>query len=304
MNTFTKETLVNGIPAQIECFEIRGQTYAITKGAVAVLRLEDEWYEDVQDPESVVAILKTSPVPVDIFTFWQRLPQTEPQFDFYKEWETIAALPVKSFDYWWNNQIKSRTRNLIRKAKKKGVDVREASYDDDFVRGMTAIFNDTPIRQGRRFWHYGKDFETIKKQFSRYLFREDLIGAYYRDELIGFVMLGDAGRYAVTGQIISKIAHQDKSTNNALIAKAVEVCERKRLPHLVYLYWGSGSLAEFKRRCGFEETLIPRYYVPLTPRGKLALNLGLHRGWKEALPAPLKEQLKKLRSLWLSLYEQ
>ena len=71
-----------------------------------------------------------------------------------------------------------------------GVEVRECAYDDDFVRGMTSIFNETPIRQGRRFWHYGKDFETVKRQFSRNLFREDLIGAYYQGELIGFAMLG------------------------------------------------------------------------------------------------------------------
>src|SRR5207249_7831640 len=122
----------------------------------------------------------------------------------------------------------------------KGVEVREVSYDDDFVRGVTAIFNETPVRQGRRFWHYGKDFETVKRQFSRYLFREDLIGAYVKDELIGFIMLANAGRYGVLGQIISKIQHRDKSPNNDLIAKAVEVCARKGLPFLVYAYWGDG----------------------------------------------------------------
>ena len=93
----------------------------------------------------------------------------------------------------------------------------------------------------------------MKRQFSRYLFREDLIGAYVEDELIGFIMLANAGRYGVLGQIISKIQHRDKSPNNALIAKAVEVCARKGLPHLVYAYWGDGSLANFKRHNGFEE---------------------------------------------------
>ena len=75
-----------------------------------------------------------------------------------------------------NKQIKAVTRNLVRKAEKKGVEVRIARYDDDFVRGMTQIFNEAPVRQGRLYWHYGKDFETVKRQFSRYLFREDLLG--------------------------------------------------------------------------------------------------------------------------------
>jgi hypothetical protein len=116
-------------------------------------------------------------------------------------------------------------------------------------------------------------------------------------------MLGNAGQYALTGQILSKIQHRDKATNNALIAKAVEVCARKNLSYLVYLHWGSGSLAEFKRRCGFEETRIPRYYVPLTARGRLILRLGLHRGWKEIVPPLVKNRLKSLRSRWLATDE-
>src|SRR5262249_8231624 len=132
---------------------------------------------------------------------------------------------------------------------------------------------------------------------------EDLIGAYYRDELIGFVMLGNAGRYAIAGQVISRIAERGKAPNNALIAKAVEVCVRRNLPYLVYFHWGSGSLAAFTRRCGFERTLVPRYYVPLSRWGALALRLGLHRNWKETLPSPVKEQLKRVRSRWLSRHE-
>jgi hypothetical protein len=291
---------VKGRPTRIDCLRVEGQTYTLNRGPATILQLEDEWYEDVRDPMSVLAALQDAPVRPDIFSFWQRLPDLEPRFSFPLEWETIAALPVITFDRWWNKQIKSRTRNLIRKTEKSGVEVRETTFDDDFVRGMTDIFNETPVRQGRRFWHYGKDFETIKQQFSRYLFREHMIGAYYKGSLIGFVMLADAGRYAVTGQIISKIEHRDKSINNALVAKAVEVCESKRLPYLVYLHWGSGSLAEFKRRCGFEETRVPRYHVALTARGRLALRLGLHKGWTAVLPDSLKSRLKSARASWLS----
>jgi hypothetical protein len=108
-------------------------------------------------------------------------------------------------------------------------------------------------------------------------------------------MMGNAGRFGVTGQIISAIKHRDKSPSNALIAKAVDLCERNKLPYLVYLYWGDDSLAEFKRRCGFEKVAVPRYFVPLTQRGRLALKLGLHRGWKRLLPDQVKAPLKKLR---------
>jgi hypothetical protein len=297
---FTKETLIDGKAAHIDCVDVDQQTYTLSRGIATIACLEDDWYDDVRDPLRVIETLKRSPARPDIFTFWQRLPQTTPEFAFPIAWESIAALPVTTFDHWINKQIKPTARNKIRKAQKSGVEVREARYDDDFVRGMTQIFNETPVRQGRRFWHYGKDVATVKQQFSRYLFREDLIGAYCGDELIGFVMLGNAGRYGYLGQILSKVQHRDKAPNNALIAKAVEVCQQRQLPYLVYANWGDGSLFDFKRSNGFEEVRLPRYYVPLTRWGQFVISVGLHRGWKEAIPPRLKRHLKTLRSRWLA----
>jgi hypothetical protein len=296
---FNKDVLIKGQPGQIECVDILGQTFTVTKGPITVLSLEDEWYEDLHDPEAVIAALKEqSDVTADVLTFWQRLPDITPKFKYHQEWEEIAVLPSTSYADWFNNRIKSRVRSQIRKAEKEGVVVRETRYDDDFVRGMTAIFNEAPVRQGRRFWHYGKDFDTVKQQFSRYIHREHMIGAYFRDEMIGLIMLGNAGTFGVTGQIISSIKHRDKATNNALVAKAVEVCERLGLQHLVYLFWSDDSLSEFKRRCGFEKTLVPRYYVPLTSKGKLGLKVGVQRGWKAMIPQQIKAPLKRLRSSW------
>jgi hypothetical protein len=166
---------------------------------------------------------------------------------------------------------------------------------------MTSIFNETPIRQGRRFLHYGKDFETVKREFSRFLFREEIFGAYLGEELVGFIMVGDAGKYACLGQIISKIAYRDLAPTNALLAKVIERCAEKGFPYLVYAYWLDDSLGDFKRSNGFQRFDLPRYFVPLTRKGKLALELGLHRGWKEALPKQLKKALKKLRKGWYDM---
>jgi hypothetical protein len=294
LETFSKDTLIKGQPGRIKCVNILGQTYQITRGPVTVVALEDEWYEDVYDPDAVVTVLREQrSIEADVFTFWQRLPDVTPRFAFHQEWDDIAVLSSQSYEHWWNHQIKSRVRSQIRKSEKDGVVVRQTSYDDDFVRGMTTIFNEAPFRQGRRFWHYGKDFETVKHQFSRYLHREHMIAAYHDGEMIGFIMLGVAGTFGVTGQIISSIKHRDKSPNNALIAKAVQVCERLGLSHLVYLYWSEDSLSEFKRRCGFEKLPVPRYSIPLTAKGKLALKIGAHRGWGALVPKRIKTRLKK-----------
>jgi hypothetical protein len=299
LKLFKRDTLVKGQPAQLDCVDILGQTYSVARGPATMVSLEDEWYEDVRDPVAVIETLsKDSEIRADIFTFWQRIPDTEPKYKYEMEWESVAVLPVTTHGEWISKHISSRTRSMIRKSLKEGVEVRECPYDDEFVRGMTEIFNEAAVRQGRKFWHYGKDFETIKRQFGRYIFREYMIGAYFNDELIGFIMLGNAGRFGLTGQIISKIKHRDKATNNVLISKAVEVCEQRKLPYLVYLYWTNDSLAEFKRRCGFQETKVPRYFVPITQKGKMALRTGLHRGWKAALPDRIVQPLKKLRRMW------
>ena len=305
LRVFAKDTLIKGQPAQIECVDILGQTYSITKGPVTIVSLEDEWYEDLRDPEAVIAALREQrEFAPDVLTFWQRLPDLEPKYRYHHESDDIAVLSSQSYDDWFGKHIKSRVRSLIRKSEKEGVVVRETSFDDDFVRGMTAIFNEAPVRQGRRFWHYGKDFATIKHQFSRYIDREHMIGAYYEDELIGFIMLGNAGTFGITGQIISSIKHRDKATNNALIAKAVQVCERLGLAHLVYLFWSDDSLSEFKRRCGFERTPVPRYFVPLTAKGKIAIATNLNRGWRSMLPTGMKRSLKQLRSSWYERRER
>ncbi|MFO1152681.1 MAG: hypothetical protein U1E42_03290 [Rhodospirillales bacterium] len=295
----TKDTLICGQPASIRCYEFFGQQYTKSGSLITRLSLEDEWYEDVADPERLVTALKRrNLVDADLFTFWQRMPDVQPAYDYYHELEEIAVLPVTTYQDWWNKQIKSRLRNMIRKAERQGVEVRETDFDDAFVRGMISIFNESPVRQGRQFWHYGKDFDTVKSQFSRYVYRERMVGAYCGDELIGFMMLGDAGRYCITGQVLSSLNHRDKNTSNLLIAKAVDICEQRGFPYLVYFFWGDDTLSEFKRRCGFEGVKVPRYYVPLSWKGELALRCGAHRGWKTMVPPRVKDTLKRWRSFW------
>jgi Acetyltransferase (GNAT) domain len=281
--------------------EVNGKRILIEGEIPRIARLEQEWYEDVEDPRALINQLSKSEPRPDILTFWQRLPDTEPKYSYRMELDSIAALPIKSYSLWWEKQIDRKARNKIRKAQKNGVVVKPATFDDRFVRGITSIFNETPIRQGRHYLHYGKDFETVKRQFSRFLFREELFGAYLGEELVGFIMLAYADNYAYLGQIISKIAHRDLAPNNLLLAKAVERCAEKAVPYLVYALWLEDSLGDFKRSNGFQKFDLPRYYVPLTSKGKLALKLGLHRGWKEAVPKPLRRPLKKLRSRWYDL---
>jgi hypothetical protein len=103
------------------------------------------------------------------------------------------------------------------------------------------------------------------------------------------------------GQFIAKMKHRDEATNNALMAKTIEVCEKRQLPYLVYTTWRDTSLVDFKRHSGFQEMRLPRYFVPLTAKGKLALKLGFHRDLKGNLPDAIKKPLKRLRNYWYNL---
>ncbi|HEY1248597.1 MAG TPA: GNAT family N-acetyltransferase [Nitrososphaera sp.] len=299
----------------LEPFQIENKSLIVSGKIIKTAELEQEWYDYVGEPEEIVEGLRKNSVKADIFTFWQGLPEVSaphltvtPRYKYYMEWDDIAVLPIKSYDYWWSKQTNSSIRGKVRKASKQGLIVRDAEFSEDFVRGMVDIFNESPIRQGKPFWHYGKDFETVKREFSRYLFREELFGAYYNDELIGFIMLAYGENFVYLGQIISKMKHRDKATNNALIAKAVEICDQKRIPYLVYArwdsYWNSGSLTDFKRYNGFQKVSLPRYYIPLTIKGEVALRLALHRGFKGVIPmipVRVQEPLVKLRSRWYEM---
>jgi hypothetical protein len=281
--------------------EINHKQILIEGEILRIASLEQEWYDDIEDPETLINDLRKTEPRADILTFWQRLPDTEPKYSYSMETEPIAALPIKSYSSWWDTQIDCKTRNMVRKSQKKGVTVKMVSFDDELIEGMTSIFNETPIRQGRRFLHYGKDFQTVKREFSRFLFREEIFGAYVGEELVGFIMLADAGRFAYLGQIISKIARRDLAPNNALLAKAVERCAERGIPYLAYALWLEDGLGGFKRSNGFQRFDLPRYFVPLTRKGKLALKLGFHRGWKGAVPKHLRQPLKNLRKRWYNL---
>lgn len=301
---FMKEMSARGRSVQVPCVEVAGQVLNLTGRLLRVATPDDEWCRDVEDPARVIdALQRLHGMRVDLFSFWQRLPDSEPRHRYPREAETIAALKVETYDHWWRNQVHPKARNLVRKAYRSGIEVRRAKFDDAFVQGMTAIFNESPVRQGRPFWHYGKSAETIRHEFSRYLHRERLYGAYLEKEMVGFIMLADAGRYALLTQIISKLAHRDKSPNNALLAKAVEAAAEIGRPWLVYANWTPGPLADFKRKSGFGPVDLPRYFVPLTARGALALRLGVHRDWKNALPQGLREALKDLKRRWYAARE-
>lgn len=256
----------------------------------------------VADPKSFLSQIRKSGLDSDLFTFTQRLPDSTPKYTFPIEWENAAAIPITNFAHWWKECTEYSIRKAVNRAKKLGVVVKVVEFNDEFVNATCAIYNEIPVRQGKTFWHYGKDFETIKHSLGTYLGRSTFLGAYYQGELIGFMKITWVGSTGTITQILSMKRHFDKRPNNALIAKAVEICEAEGKTHFIYgsfvYYDPNSSLTEFKRRSGFESMQLPRYFIPLTLKGRVALKLGLHRGIAANTPRPILRQFLRIRSLW------
>jgi len=298
---FTDEISVRSKWIKVPAIDIGNERIVVSGNLLKIAKPREEWCDDVEDPEYLINHLKKSRLNADIFTFWQKLPEKSPKFNFHHDWYSLATLPINSYDEWWKKQIDSKTRNMVRKSGKKGINIQLVDFDDTFVEGIVGIFNETPVRQGYQFPHYGKTFETVKAELSKNLHKKFFLGAYYGDELVGFSALFDAGIFAVTNHFLCKVAHRDKATANGLMAKAVEVCGNKGIPYLVYGQWHERSLGDFARNNGFEKIDLPRYYIPLTLKGKIALALGIHQGLIPVIPKRLKLFLVELRRIWFSM---
>lgn len=273
-----------------------------------IARIEGDKYcfLDEQEPASMLVSLRLSHTRIDLFTFIQRVTETSPKHTYPWEWDNFAALPISTFDHWWAKQIKDKTRNLVRKAEKKGVVVREIPFDESLARGICKIYNECPVRQGKRFPHYGISIERVHEYAGTFLGSSIFIGTFLGDSLIGFAKLtiDETETQAGIMHILSMLQHRDKAPTNALIAQAVRFCAHRRIPYLIYSNFAYGNkkndgLSNFKEHNGFQRIDIPRYYVPLSRIGSIAYRLGMHHQLAERLPESWIERLQKVRK---SLY--
>lgn len=282
-----------------------GRDVSVGGKLLRIAHPDTDKYDAVKDPEAIIAELRRQPGRVDLFTFMQIMPDTTPQFDYFMEMDNLAILPVSTYEHWRNQQIRSYARNRSRQAEKRGVELREAPFDDELARGIWEVYNETKVRQGKPNVHYGKDVATVRREAATFLDRSVFIGAYLEGSLIGFVKLiiEEDRRQASLMNIVGMVRHRDKAPTNALIAYAVKACESRQIPYLMYqnyVYRGkeADSLTHFKEVNGFQRIDLPRYYVPLTPLGRFALRHQLHHGLAERLPKPLLMRLRQIRKSW------
>ena len=301
------EICVRGKYYFVPTIEVNGHNVIVNGKFIKVASIHaEEWLvSEIEDPERCIDLLRNTSdarMKSDIFTFAQKLPNLDPKFNYPMELESWAVINLKNFDEWWE-ALPQETRKNTRRSAKRGVVVSVRNLDDKLVADIMELNNSSPLRQGRAFDHYGKTFDQVKKDQSSFPGRSDYICAYSGDELIGFIKIVLCGKVATILQIITKDSAYDKRPGNALIVKLVQHCFDIGMAHLLYGKYVYGnkrtsSLIEFKKRHGFVEVLVPRYYVPLTAKGRIGMVFNLHRDLVGILPESVLRLAVNLREKW------
>jgi hypothetical protein len=300
---------IRGKWVEVPCLRTNGQTIVVTGRWIKMAGLQDEdWLaEELLHPEECVRALREAATSfgADILRFSQKVPNLTLRYNFPMEARSIAVAKVGRFKEWWES-LPQETRKNVRRSQKRGVSIEVKEFGDEVVNGIVSIQNETPVRQGRAYPHFGKSPEQVRRDHGAFLDRSAFICAYSGDEFIGFLKIVFRRDVASILQLNSKIAHYDKRPSNALLARAAELCEGKGIEYLTYGLFNYGNkgwtpLQEFKVRHGFTEMLVPAYYVPLTTWGTLCVKTKLYRGPLGLLPKGVINAALSARSKWYDL---
>jgi hypothetical protein len=172
------EIHVKGNAVLVPSAQIQGRTVIVTGRWMKTATVQDEELvegETIEDPDAFVSELRKSRLNADIFTFAQKLCQTVPRYKYQLEWDNLAIIPITTFSDWWEKRVDASVRRAVRKAEKSGIVVSAGNLDDAFVEGITKINNETPIRQGRPFWHFDKSFDAVRDENSTYAERNTFL---------------------------------------------------------------------------------------------------------------------------------
>ncbi len=301
------EIRVKGRWVTVPAVDVNGKKLIVTGTwlKTAAVRSEAMMENELENPESYIDRLRgdaNHALRADIFTFVQKLPATSAKYAYPMVWESVAAIHLTSFEQWWEG-LPQESRKNVRRSQKRGLLVRISGFDDELLQGIRKVNDEAPLRQGLRNAYYGRSLDETRRLYGEFVGRCDFICAYFGEELIGFLHLVYRGDIASILNLTTRPSHFDKRPANALVAKAVQLCDAKGISYLTYGLYNYGKkqdhpLRTFKIRNGFGEILVPRYFVPLTRWGRLCMKAGFHRGLVGVLPHPMIRAAVRVRALW------
>lgn len=297
----TREISIAGKWIAVPVFSCGNDELVISGKLVRVAAPYDEaWSEsDLADPAQGIQELRSH---ADILTFTQPPPFWFPFYEqYYYETESIAAVLLTTYEDWWAG-VPQETRKNVRRAERDGVTVCIRQFDDNLVRELQELNNSSTTRQGRYYLHFGKTFEQVRRDYASYAERSLYLTAHHEGETIGYIKIVYRGNdLASIMNLLTKESANRLRPANALLAKAIRICTTRGIDTLTYGRFNYGKrrntpLSQFKARHGFEDIQMPRYYVPLTWKGLIWVQLGLHRGLLGIVPDGLVRVGKSLKA--------
>jgi hypothetical protein len=232
----------------------------------------------------------------DLFTFIQRNfldRRRTVEKNFFTDSEPVGLLNIGSYDRWFKS-ITHNARWQTKKGIRFGLKAKVVDINEAFIRGAFKIYNETPIRQGRKYSGYGLTLVDVRRKFFN-MKSSEVIGVYYDEELIGLIWISYGDRVAAVNSFLSLLTYRNKYPNDVLLAETVRRCQEKGYNYLTY--WNMGfnpGLDFFKRSHGFIAFNVPRYFVPLSSKGELAIKLNVYRPFEHSLPMSVVRSLLPL----------
>jgi len=193
-------------------------------------------------------------------------------------------LPInqKTFEEVWIRDFSKHARNAVRKAEKRGVNIRPVDEIAEHIDDIITCNLSSLKRHGRPLMYPHCYREPFLKYLSDTKSKCDshfhIYGAFWRNRLIAYMSTIEFNRLMTITLAMSSSPHLDKSPNNALIAHIVRsACERR----FEWIYYSFGrvssaysrgllpGLLRFKFEHGFREVPIPIYRLALTKTGSI-----------------------------------
>ena len=135
LSATTHQISVTGQMKSVPAWRVGDLAVIVTGSLIKVAEIFDAYWleaDRLPDPRDVVQRLSTVAGKPDLFTFTQRVPETEPKFDFHLDWDNVAVIPVSTHAHWLQKQISPATRRNVKTSEKKGVVVRISPFDEQY----------------------------------------------------------------------------------------------------------------------------------------------------------------------------
>ncbi len=221
-----------------------------------------------------------------------------------------------TFDEISKRRFSKQSRNRIRKAEKRGVEVIKIDNPDGIREWIDDIYvcNLSALKRQRRLGTYPDSYKDVylsELMSSKNLLKDhfNIYAAIHRERLIAYIVIAEFNKLMQVNKAMSHANFLDKCPNDALVAHIVkDACERgfdwfqygwdrvKRGGKIRSLY---ASLQNFKFKFGFEEIPIHIYRLGLNRKGAILKRLYALREYVITRSASFPESM---RSIPMTLY--